>query len=257
MSGATLTEAAPSPGYFGKLPARGDFVARQLPRSFLEPWDKWLQTAMTASRQQLGDAWLEHYLVSPVWHFTLSAGICGESAYAGVLMPSVDRVGRYFPLTIAAPLHQASNLLELVGNEWFECAEQVGLAGLDEQLEPEEFDERVKALGLPGDVSHLSDAAVASGPAWHYPLTGSTNPSSIASELAGHFLRWRFSNFSLWWSHGSEHIAPCLLTCQGLPPAEGFAALLAGGWARWGWCERPLSVGGAPAPTIKVIEESL
>lgn len=257
MFAETLTDGALSPGYFGKLPARGDFMTRNLPRSFREPWDHWLQAAMTASRQQLGEAWLEHYLVSPVWRFTLSPGVCGETAYAGVLMPSVDRVGRYFPLTIAAPVPQEANLLELAGNEWFERVEQEALAGLDERLDLEEFDERVKALGLPGDAGHLSPAELATSLAWHCPLPGLAALNRIGPELAGHFLRWRFGAFSLWWSHGAEHIAPCLLICQALPPAEGFAALLAGGWAQWGWWEQPLSAGGPPAGAIKVVEELL
>jgi hypothetical protein len=34
----------------------------------------------------------------------LAPGVVGPQAWAGVLMPSCDRVGRYFPLTIAQPL---------------------------------------------------------------------------------------------------------------------------------------------------------
>ena len=33
-------------GFWGKLPARGDFVRAGLPRSFVEPWDAWLQSAL-------------------------------------------------------------------------------------------------------------------------------------------------------------------------------------------------------------------
>ena len=45
-------------GYYGKVPTNGDFVLRRLPRSFVDPWDAWLQRAMAISREQLaeGDA---------------------------------------------------------------------------------------------------------------------------------------------------------------------------------------------------------
>lgn len=89
-------------GFYGKLPCRGDFVQRRVPREFVEPWDVWLQECLTLSRSQLQERWLEAYLVSPIWRFALAGGVCGAAAYAGVLLPSVDLVGRYFPLTLVA-----------------------------------------------------------------------------------------------------------------------------------------------------------
>ena len=62
-------------GFFGKVPTHGDFISRRLPRSFLDPWDHWLQGAIATSRQQLGEGWLEVYLVSPLWRFCLSPGV--------------------------------------------------------------------------------------------------------------------------------------------------------------------------------------
>jgi len=53
VPGSTLRREPVSAGFFGKLPSRGDFVSRYLPKSFLEPWDNWLQTAIAQSRQQL------------------------------------------------------------------------------------------------------------------------------------------------------------------------------------------------------------
>ncbi|MFW8696321.1 type VI secretion system-associated protein TagF, partial [Mesorhizobium japonicum] len=82
-------------------------------------WDLWLQAGLRHSRELLRERWLETYLNSPIWHFSLGAEVCGRAAMAGVLMPSVDRVGRYFPLTLAAPLHQCE---EAQGEQsaWFE-----------------------------------------------------------------------------------------------------------------------------------------
>ena len=76
----------------------------------------------------MGEEWLPIYLTSPIWRFVLSAGLCGGEVVAGVLMPSVDRVGRYFPFTLAVPLAGCSNpaAVPMTGAEWFDKAE--GLA---------------------------------------------------------------------------------------------------------------------------------
>ena len=95
-------------GFYGKLPARGDFVRAGLPRDFIDPWDGWLQSVMAGSRALMGDAWLPAFLEAPVWRFTLPPGMCGAQAAFGLMLPSVDRAGRYFPLTFAVLSHAAS-----------------------------------------------------------------------------------------------------------------------------------------------------
>src|SRR5258708_24084918 len=108
--------AQSSVGFFGKLPCNGDFIERRVPQAFIEVWDPWLQQCVHASRESLQEAWLPSYLTSPLWRFVLSESVCGSGAYAGLLAPSVDRVGRYFPLTIVTqidvavcPLHFATH----------------------------------------------------------------------------------------------------------------------------------------------------
>jgi type VI secretion system protein ImpM len=100
MTGATV------PGWYGKLPSLGDFASRRLEPDWIARWDAWLAEGLGSMREVRGEAWLAGYLASPPWRFVLSPGVLGEGerAWAGVLMASVDRVGRYFPLTIAAPL---------------------------------------------------------------------------------------------------------------------------------------------------------
>lgn len=96
-------------GWYGKLPSLGDFASRRLDLDFLEAWDDWLAQGIAAWRLDAPDTWLDEYLAAPSWRFILMPGVlpgaCGRMAWAGVLMPSVDRVGRYFPLTLAQPLN--------------------------------------------------------------------------------------------------------------------------------------------------------
>ncbi len=89
-------------GFAGKVPARGDFVHAGLPRDFADPWHDWQSSVIAGSRAIMGETWLEAFLEAPVWRFVLPAGLCGKRAAIGLIMPSVDKVGRYFPLTFAA-----------------------------------------------------------------------------------------------------------------------------------------------------------
>ena len=72
-------------GFYGKLPARGDFVRAGLPRSFTDPWDDWLRVAIAGSRTKMGDDWLPAYLESPVWRFCLPPGLCGSLPAVGLM----------------------------------------------------------------------------------------------------------------------------------------------------------------------------
>lgn len=126
-------------GLFGKLPARGDFVRLGLSGDFVAAWDDWLQDVIAASRARMGADWLPAFLEAPVWRFALAPGVAGAQAASGVWLPSVDRVGRYFPLTLAAMLPAASPA-------WLDACEEAGRAALDEAAAPEEV---LRRLPLP------------------------------------------------------------------------------------------------------------
>jgi type VI secretion system protein ImpM len=84
------------PAWFGKLPGLGDFAQRRMTPGFLEVWDPWLQRGLQQMRAQRDD-WLAYYLEAPLWCFALGPGIVGVKPWIGVLMPSVDSVGRCPP----------------------------------------------------------------------------------------------------------------------------------------------------------------
>ena len=231
MNGAT--------GFYGKLPSLGDFVTRRLPTELIAPWDQWLQESLTVSRAQLGDDWLDRYLTSPLWRFVLSPGVAGQGGWTGVLMPSVDRVGRYFPLTLACPLPAGTNPATVLdAADWFEQAEAVALSVLADLFVLETFDRQVLALGHP--IAVPPPAGPATGGkgrpnAWHLSLGTGADLTGACGTLLAHALDQIFHAYSLWWTEGSDRIAPSLLTCQGLPPTDGFSALLNGDWEGSGW----------------------
>jgi len=108
------SDVARIPGWYGKLPSLGDFASRRLEADFIEPWDLWLGEGLQAQHSAFGEGWLDAYLDTPAWRFLLSPGALGgvrpELAFAGVLVPSVDRVGRHFPLTLVASLSRLPDL---------------------------------------------------------------------------------------------------------------------------------------------------
>lgn len=237
-------DAVAPAGFHGKLPAKGDFVTRRLPRGFVDGWDSWLQDVIGDSRTRMGDAWLDAYLTSPVWRFVLSRGACGDQAFAGVMMPSVDRVGRYFPLTIVAPLADDGDPVAsaAAAAAWFGSAETLALSALADQFDFDRFDADVAALGVLAPVRQTAVAPTDRGLRLEIVDAGAMD--AVCRGLAGCWLSATYPRFSLWWTAGSEQMAPSFLACPGLPGADSFGAFLDGLWDRWGW------TGPAPAAAL-------
>lgn len=238
-------------GFHGKLPSHGDFLRRRVPGDFLAVWDPWLQSCIHHSRQLLGDSWLQAYLTSPMWRFLLSPGICGEAPCTGLLMPSVDSVGRYFPLTVIRPLPVTTRLLDLPVQQepWFRELEDLALSALaaEDGSRIADFDQAVRELGtrLVPSVAAAQLLSVPSGP-MHLSLA---DLAEIDTGLRIHLqAQWAAADgFSLWWTQGSERIAPSLILHRGLPPPEAFGALLDGDWRRHGWESRALHAALEPS----------
>jgi type VI secretion system protein ImpM len=227
---------APRLGFFGKLPARGDFVCRRLQRDFTDPWDGWLQDAVAMSSQQLGQDWLDTYLTAPIWRFLLSSGVCGELPMIGVMMSSVDRVGRYFPLTLAVALGESAAPARtmLSAGAWFEAVEELALSALEDDADLDQLDEEAEAIAPPsgedsGGATYRTERAVS------VMLGANGGADASAAEVMDGLLALLASRYTLWWTSGSEQFAPSLVVAEGLPPVERFAALLDGRWEQWGW----------------------
>jgi type VI secretion system protein ImpM len=129
---------SPGLGFFGKLPARGDFVRSGLPRDFVSRWDAWLSSVLPAALEATGDGWLR----APVWRFSLASGVCGDAA-AGMLFPSFDKVGRRFPLTLA---RLGPGLGNAIAGESLAAMEKLGRTAIDQTLAPDELAKRLAAL---------------------------------------------------------------------------------------------------------------
>ncbi len=196
MSGSltrgSLPSAAPdgvAVGFYGKLPARGDFVRAGLPRDFTDRWDDWLQSVIASSRALMGESWLPAFLEAPVWRFSLPPGQCGERAALGLMLPSVDKAGRYFPLTFVALLATGvPGANSGPASAWLDQCEAAGRAALEHDTPPQDI---ADALGAP----------VFSGE---------------ADQSTG----------GVWWTDGSPRVQSAYLTLHRLPDVATYAAML-------------------------------
>lgn len=225
----------PAAGFFGKLPSAGDFVQRRLPAGFVDVWDRHFEGAVAQSRQALDGAWHEAYHASPVWRFLLSPGVCGESAWAGIMGPGTDRVGRCFPMVIAAavaadPAICSQTLLD--GSSWFDAAEQVhNAAQINAATSVDAFDEQVAALAGPLDVAQphalefLRGVNWGAGSHWRMPLP---TRAAAASFLGGLWTRLASTPapWCLWWTTGAERVPASVLITRGLPQPEAYSGFL-------------------------------
>lgn len=87
-------------GWYGKMPANGDFVHRRLSRDLVLWWDKWLQTGVAGLHQRDAAGIEAAYLGAPLWNFAIPAGFGSSVVQLGCIGPSRDRVGRCYPLAV-------------------------------------------------------------------------------------------------------------------------------------------------------------
>jgi len=219
-------------GFFGKIPSLGDFVTRDLPREFLDAWDEWLQRSVADSKVALGDAWLNTYLTSPIWRFVLLPGVCGERGWAGIITPSVDKVGRYFPLTFASSLGDDVQPFQIIEDavDWFAAAESLALTVLHEdRVDVETLQSSVQALD---NTVMLGDGAV--GPAieggeWGLQFSGVMD-RSVSSTVCHELVCFQVGSYSIWWTPGSDDLESMGLVSPDLPKPQCFVRFLEGSW---------------------------
>lgn len=233
MTAAPETAVGGAPGWFGKLPMLGDFASRRLSAPFVTACDAWLSEGVAASRQQLGERWLDSYLTAPLWRFAWGPGVVDEAWWYGVLMPSVDSVGRYFPLLVALPLPAAPTDAQALAalDALYEGMGRAALANLQPRASLDDFERALAQAGcaafaqpaglpatqrLPGRCRHATPAPCSLGQ-WAAALQA----QALSQQLAG---------YSLWWPQATAGAEHSLSIGPGLPPPPQFVELLLGRW---------------------------
>lgn len=184
------------PGWYGKLPSLGDFAHRRLSPRFIAWWDEWLQTCLAALHIEAHDDDLP-MPIEPL-RFWLAPRLCDEQAWCGVIVASVDRVGRRFPLTLTTVTRDTVARGDGGESVWFDRAEASAQQAIASRLSVEAF-----------------EMALASLPALDWaPASGSArgDGGDGGGDATG----------SLWWSRGAR-MAPRAFTA--LPPVDACVAL--------------------------------
>ena len=223
-----------SAGLFGKLPAKRDFVAVNAPRRFLETWEPWLQSSVATAKQTIGTDWVQSYNRAPIWRYWLGADLCGD-ALIGAVMPSVDGVGRAFPLTIFAS-EDGDGLAppEIDDNTpWCEDVEALLLSALDAGATLEGITEAMAAVRPPALYARATSSGcreLSDGGILVDTTDGRASTAFLAARRYGH--RRAFASQSFWWTIGGEGFPPCALSYIGLPPPTRFSDFLTGAFAQ-------------------------
>ena len=217
---------------FGKLAAKRDFIAVLAPRDFLNVWEPWMQSSVSASRQSLGGDWRQAYLAAPIWRFWLGAEICGETVL-GAFMSSLDGLGRYYPLTLFA--HAESGLAipppDIDAQEdWFSAAEEFLLSTLDKDVAYESITGALDRLSPP---VHRTTDAVPSGTMAIMTGTvaaplGDRSFSDVFASLRAANHASTYAAASFWWTMGGDGFPPVALCCRRMPDPSLLDGMLTG-----------------------------
>jgi type VI secretion system protein ImpM len=221
-------------GLFGKLPAKRDFVAVNTPARFLTIWESWIQAGISASRQSLGQEWQPAFLKAPIWRFWLGEDLCG-SAVIGAFMPSLDGIGRYFPLTAFACSDEHGSIAppELEPQDsWFTAIESFLLSTLDEGCSYEATTAALAAL-----------PALETKSAFRASAGMLEVPEGLVAKLADRDLKVTLSTMRLadyarsyasmtyWWTIGGEEYRPLAIAERRMPDPFLFGEMLTGRFA--------------------------
>jgi type VI secretion system protein ImpM len=226
--------AATAPGWHGKLPALGDFASRRLPPDFVAAWDEWLSAGLAALQDADGAGWLDAYLASPSWRFWLQPGAlpgaCGRHGWAGVLMPSVDRVGRYFPFTAVLPLPAAPATAQQMAAlwHWLGRLDELAADAMHDDWSVDRLEDELARMALPAfDAVEAGgdELPVAPGAIVERRLgDGADAPTIIGAEAQATWCA-RASGLAHWYE-STELGGRRLLVSRGLPMPASMRSLL-------------------------------
>ena len=197
MSEQVVNAAA---GWYGKLPGLGDFATRRLPPEFVSRWDAWLQSGLQTVRATPAS---DGSALAPVCRFWLAPGVVDRLAWGGLLMPSCDRAGRRFPLTVAQPM--ATLAQAIAARRWFSSVVAAMRFTLDNEHTLDDFEECLSALPPPQSrAAPRADELLATAVQHNAPACS-----------------------SIWWRHGAASAEDFALW-SGLPLPAALASLLDG-----------------------------
>lgn len=224
----TAPVPASGPGWFGKLSFLGDFASRRLPPEWVQACDRWLSAGMAQGQARLAGGWLPAYLAAPAWRFAWAPQVVDERWWFGLLMPSCDRVGRYYPLLLAQSRHWPPQ--DRVGfahlDLWWQELTRAALNTLADGATLEAFESALAELppwpAVAPPLPHRSgDAGLR-----QWRLSPGMGLDELAHCLSTQALRERLTGHGLWWSWVADGADGRCLETPGLPGPDLFVHMM-------------------------------
>ena len=184
-------------GWYGKLPATGDFLQRRLPEAIVNSWSNWFQLGLTHwHHHRTGNS--EVFSRTPVWNFALPATLGVQRVQIGCMVPSRDRVGRAFPLMAlqSVPVSHWHPAQLTVSGDWFDSLGKALHLAVTSSFTPDELASTLMSL-----------------PPLSLPDTGRSDIMDVIGyqdlpcTLAWHEVAARFNPgqyTSYWWTNQSD-----------------------------------------------------
>jgi type VI secretion system protein ImpM len=229
-------------GLFGKLPARGDFISRAIAQDLLRPLEDWLLPLVQATRELLGAGWEAAWRQAPPWRFWIGPDIlrgdwtrslrAHEQAgtVTGVLLPSVDRQGRLFPLVLVLGDEHARLMpppvLAAPDRGFYAACDALLLAArAGRALEAVEADlAALNAPRLPEGAAQMA-GLLARRALWGQGGDADGGDGSVWSGIRASDHHLAATGRSYWWCEGAGGTTS-VISLAGLPDADTFAFML-------------------------------
>lgn len=202
-------------GLIGKHPGYGDFLRAGLSDTIASGVEQWLDHVLSDLRDEMGNNWPEFWDSAQDLRFWLGRAVLGRSVI-GVMRPSRDRIGRRYPLILAA---EGADVPAPIQD-----SDQAPYDRLAQHLDRVEPGPGAAAL-LAGLTLNLAEDATSGPTVWAH------NPNDLAALLqsaaAVDANRAQLAR-SYWWAPAAPGRAAVWLGCPGLPGAQALGWLLSG-----------------------------
>lgn len=208
-------------GILGKHPAFGDFLHSGVSEPSSSGLSIWLDRTLSELQDAKGEGWPSFWDTANTLRFWMGRAVLGRSV-AGIFVPSHDRVGRRYPLILAAegariPMPTMDPDQTFWVSLEAHIAHQVpdetrGAAGLIAGLD----------LSLTAETPTEDDAGVL----WAHRTD--RDLGALLRAAAREDPSRAAIGRSYWWSPGNDTQAATWLGCNGLPKSDALGWILAG-----------------------------
>lgn len=216
-------------GFLGKIPTHGDFVYRNVPEEYRDHWIKWLSGSLAISQDVLKEDWLDVFLTSPVWKFGILEDATISKNILGVMIPSVDRVGRYFPFITFLYLPSPFKVSFVDFTKWIYNLERLTLGVLSDGFKLEKYIDDLFELEAEVLENIISREENSENEFYSTYFESCSKNQDLVSPFM--FINNRYiqkNNEMYWWTKGSDRVNPCAIHTFGYPNEKEYTRLISG-----------------------------